>query len=157
MLHLGPLNSVKKSAKSKNTVGGMMVYSSFCGFFLYIKPAKNLKFPPAIVFDCTQFLPQLWRFWQGPSRYLPTPGRLFFIISILKQSSHYRRRQRVGTSRYRYDLYYVPPAIVFFAAERPSFNLGAYWVVKPLKYVFYDFKGRGPLKNSKKFAGMLTN
>jgi hypothetical protein len=33
-VHLGPLNSVKKSAKSKNTVGGgMMVYSSFCGFF----------------------------------------------------------------------------------------------------------------------------
>ncbi len=39
-VHLGPLNSVKKSAKSKNTAGGggVMVYSSFCGFFLYIKP-----------------------------------------------------------------------------------------------------------------------
>ncbi len=74
------------------------------------------------------------------------PGEVFFIISILKQSSRYRRRQRVGTSCYCYDLYYVPPAIVFFAAERPWFNLGAYWVVKPLKLVFYDLKGRGPLK-----------
>ena len=43
-VHLGPLNSVKKSAKSKNTVGGgMMVYSSFCGFSLYIKPEENLR------------------------------------------------------------------------------------------------------------------
>jgi hypothetical protein len=50
---------------------------------------------------------------------VPIPGRFFFIISILKVSSRYRRRQRVGTSRYCYDLYYVPPAIVFFAAERP--------------------------------------
>jgi len=37
------------------------------------------------------------------------------------------------------------------------FAVGAYWVVKPLKCVFYDLKGRDPLKNSKKFAGMLTN
>ncbi len=47
------------------------------------------------------------------------PGKVFFIISILIQSSRYRRRQREGTSRYCYNLYYVPPAIVFFAAERP--------------------------------------
>ncbi len=47
------------------------------------------------------------------------PGNVFFIISILKQSSRYRRRQRVGTFRYCYDFYYVPPAIAFFAAERP--------------------------------------
>jgi hypothetical protein len=46
------------------------------------------------------------------------PGKVFFIISILIQSSRYRRRQREGTSRYCYNLYYVPPAIVFFAAER---------------------------------------
>ena len=34
--HLGPLNSVKKSAKSKNTVGGVddgVLFVSFCGFF----------------------------------------------------------------------------------------------------------------------------
>jgi len=49
---------------------------------------------------------------------------------------------------------YVPPAIVFFAAEVPRFNLGAYWVVKPLKCVFSYLKGRDPLKNSKKFAEM---
>jgi hypothetical protein len=85
------------------------------------------------------------------------PGKVFFIILILKQSSRYRRQQREGNSRYCYDLYYVPPAIVFFAAGRPLFNLGAYSVVKPLKSVFYDLKGQGPLKNSKKFAGMLTN
>ncbi len=41
-----------------------------------------------------------------------------------------------------------------FAAEGPRFNLGAYRVVKPLKCVFYYLKGRGPLKNSKKFAEM---
>ncbi len=85
------------------------------------------------------------------------PGKVFFIISILKLSSRYRRRQRVGTPRYCYDLSYVLPGIVFFAAERPRFNLGAFCVVKPLKFVFCDLKGRGPLKNSKKFAGMLTN
>jgi len=95
--------------------------------------------------------------YEVPTRYRADTGKVFFIISILKQSSRYRRRQRVGTSRYCYDLYYVPPAIVFFAAERPWFNLGAYWVVKPLKCVFYDLKGQGTLKNSKKFAGMLTN
>ncbi len=44
------------------------------------------------------------------------------------------------------------PLSCFFAAEGPWFNLGAYWVVKPLKCVFYNLKGRGPLKNSKKFA-----
>jgi hypothetical protein len=33
------------------------------------------------------------------------PGKVISIILILKQSSRYRRRQRVGTSRYRYDLY----------------------------------------------------
>ncbi len=36
------------------------------------------------------------------------------------------------------------PQSCFFAAEGPRFNLGAYWVVKPLKFVFYDLKGRGP-------------
>ncbi len=54
------------------------------------------------------------------------PGKVFFIISILKQSSRYRRRQRVGTFRYCYDLYYDASAIVFFAAERHEINLGAY-------------------------------
>ena len=54
------------------------------------------------------------------------PGKVFFIILILKQSSRYRRRQRVGTFRYWDDLYYDPPAIVFLAAERPRFNLGAF-------------------------------
>ena len=87
--------------------------------------------------------------YEVPTRYRADTGKVFFIISILKQSSRCRRRQRVGTSRYCYDLYYVPPAIVFFAVERPWFNLGAYWVVKPLKYVYYDLKGRGPLKNGK--------
>ena len=38
------------------------------------------------------------------------------------------------------------PLSCFFAAEVPRFNLGAYWVVKPLKFVFYDLKGPGPLK-----------
>ncbi len=46
-----------------------------------------------------------------------------------------------------------PPAIVFFCSGR-TLILGAYWVVKPLKCVFYYLKGRGPLKNSKKFAEM---
>ncbi len=50
-----------------------------------------------------------------------------------------------------------PPTIVFFAAEGPWFNLGAYWVVKPLKCLFYYLKGRGPLKSSKKFAEMWRN
>ncbi len=77
------------------------------------------------------------------------PGKVFFIILILKQTSRYRRRQRVGTSRYAHDLNWVPPAIVFFAAEIPWFNLGAYWVVKPLKCVFCYLKGRGPLKTVK--------
>ena len=46
------------------------------------------------------------------------------------------------------------PLSCFFAAEVPRFNLGAYWVVKPLKFIFCDLKGQGPLKNSKKFAEM---
>ncbi len=41
------------------------------------------------------------------------------------------------------------PLSCFFAAEGPRFNLGAYWVVKPLKFVFYDLKGRGPIKKVK--------
>ena len=61
------------------------------------------------------------------------------------------------TSRYCDNLYNVLPAMVFFAAERPWFNLGAYWVVKPLKLVFCYLKGLGPLKNGIKFAGLLTN
>ena len=48
------------------------------------------------------------------------PGKVlcynFDFETVLLQ---YRRQQREGTSRYCYDLYYVPPAIVFFAAERP--------------------------------------
>jgi hypothetical protein len=112
------------------------VHSSFCGLFDTYSQRRT---------------------YEVPTRYRANTGKVFFIILILKQSSRYRRRQRIGTSRYCYDLYYVPPAIVFFAAERPCFNLGAYWVVKPLKFVFYNLKGRGPLKNSKKFVGMLTN
>ncbi len=46
------------------------------------------------------------------------------------------------------------PLSCFLAAEGPWFNLGAYWVVKPLKFVFCDLKSRGPLKNSKNFAEM---
>ncbi len=41
------------------------------------------------------------------------------------------------------------PLSCFFAAEVPWFNLGAYWVVKPLKCIFYYLKGRGPLKKVK--------
>ncbi len=41
------------------------------------------------------------------------------------------------------------PLLCFFAAEIPWFNLGAYWIVKPLKCVFYYLKGRGPLKKVK--------
>ncbi len=37
------------------------------------------------------------------------------------------------------------PLSCFFAAEVPLFNLGAYWVVKPLKCVFYFLKGWGPV------------
>ncbi len=43
--------------------------------------------------------------YEVPTRYRADTGKVFFIISILKQSSRYRRRQRVGTSRYCYDLY----------------------------------------------------
>ncbi len=46
------------------------------------------------------------------------------------------------------------PLSCFFAAEGPWFNLGAYWVVKPLNCVFYYLKGRGPLKKSNKIAEM---
>ncbi len=102
------------------------VHSSFCGFFYTYSQRKT---------------------YEVPTRYRADTGKVFFfIISILKQSSPYRRRQRVGTSLYCYDLYYVPPAILFFAAKRPWFNLGAYWVVKPLKCVFIWFKGPGSFK-----------
>ncbi len=77
------------------------------------------------------------------------PGKVFFIISILKQSSRYRRWQRNATPRYRYDFYWVPLAIVFFAAYVTWFNQGAFSVVKPLKSVFCYLKGRGPLKKIK--------
>ncbi len=43
-------NSVKKSAKSKNTVGGGMVYSRFADFFyIYVARGRLKKFLPAIV------------------------------------------------------------------------------------------------------------
>jgi hypothetical protein len=58
---------------------------------------------------------------------------------------------RRGSYRYWEKSY---PLSCFFAAEVPRFNLGAYWVVKPLKFVFCDLKGQGSLKNSKKFAEM---
>ena len=48
MLYLGPVNSVKKSAKSKNTVGGggvEMMYSSFCGFFYKYSQRKTDEVP----------------------------------------------------------------------------------------------------------------
>jgi hypothetical protein len=44
------------------------------------------------------------------------PGRVFFIILILIQSSRYQRRQRIATFWYRYDLNRDPATIVFFAA-----------------------------------------
>ena len=72
------------------------VHSSFCGFFDTYSQRKT---------------------YEVPTRYRSDTGKVLFIISILKVSSRYRRRQRVGTPRYCYDLYYVPPAIVFFAAE----------------------------------------
>ena len=162
---------------SRNTV-----HSSSCGFFDTYSQRKTWKVPTRyradtgedsvkstikfLIFNncsggthpvSSSIVHSSYRYCDDFGRDLPLsadPGEGFFIISILKQSSRYRRRQRVGTSRYCYDLYYVLPAIVFFAAERPWFNLGAYWVVKPLKFVFYDLKGRGPLKNSKKFAEM---
>jgi len=81
------------------------VHSSFCGFFDTYSQRKT---------------------YEVPTRYRADTGKVFFIISILKQSSRYRRRQRVGTFRYCYDLYNVLPAIVFFAAEVPRFNLGAF-------------------------------
>ncbi len=93
--------------------------------------------------DFSRDLPAVWR-----------PREGFFIISIFKQSFRYWKRQRIGTSRYRYDLYWVPPAIVFFAVEVPWFNLEAFWVVKPLKCVFYCLNGWGPSKKRKKFAEM---
>jgi hypothetical protein len=45
------------------------------------------------------------------------------------------------------------PLSCFFAAEVPWFNLGAFWVVKPLKSVFCYLEDRGPVKNSKKNCG----
>jgi hypothetical protein len=93
-----PTNAVKKSAKHC-----LLFFLRIC--FIHIARGKLMKFLPAIV---------------------PIPGRFFFIISILKQTSRYRRQLRVGTSRYCDDLYNVLPAIVFFAAERPRFNLGAF-------------------------------
>jgi hypothetical protein len=50
MLYLGPVNSVKKSAKSKNTVGGGgWCTLPFADFFIHIARGKHTKFPPAIV------------------------------------------------------------------------------------------------------------
>ncbi len=49
------------------------------------------------------------------------------------------------------------PLSCFFAAEGPRFNLGACWVVKPLKCVFCDLKGQGPsktVKNLRKCRGI---
>ncbi len=53
MLYLGPVNSVKKSAKSKNTVGGgggwRWCTLRFADFFIHVARGKLTKFPPAIV------------------------------------------------------------------------------------------------------------
>jgi hypothetical protein len=66
----------------------------------------------------------------------------------LKENSiergYYRYRQKSGQRPTRYR--------VFFAAQIPWFNQGTFWVVKPLKSVFYFLKGRDPLKKSKKSA-----
>jgi hypothetical protein len=153
---------IKKSAKH------CTLCYSICGFFdtVHIASGKLTKFPPAIVsipVRAQKNQPKKFLFSRfvkilaGTFPLSADPWRVFFITLILIQSSRYRRRQRIATYRYRYDLNRDPPAIVFFAAEGPWFNLGAYWVVKPLKCVFYYLKGRGPLKKSKKFAGMLTN
>jgi hypothetical protein len=97
----------------------------FADFLVHIARGKLTKFPPAIVpipERTRENQPQNFLFSiivaVGPIRYrlrlytVPTavvkilagtfplsadPGEVFFIISILKQSSRYRRRQRVGT------------------------------------------------------------
>ncbi len=122
MMYTGPVNSVKKSAKSKNTVGG----------------GELARFPPAIVpipvrtckIGQKKFIfkncsggtqPVLSSIVKRPHHYLEEFGRDspatcrpregIFMISIMIQSSRYQRRQRIATSRYRYDLNRDPPAI----------------------------------------------
>ncbi len=68
MLYLGPVNSVKKSAKSKNTGGGgemaqHTVYSSFCGF---ISQWKTCEVPSHYLADTGEDL-------------LNQPKKLYFL------------------------------------------------------------------------------
>ncbi len=69
--------------------------------------------PTGIIIDGKKVPPLSWRFWQGLSHYLPTPRKVIFIISILIQSSPYRRQQRIATSWYWYDLNRDPPPSCF--------------------------------------------
>ncbi len=119
------------------------VHSSFCGFFDTYSKRKTYEVPTRyradtrkdmvkstqkffIVNNCSgethpvssSIVKSSYRNCEDFGRDLPAICRPRDIISILKQSSRYQRRQRVGTYRYCYDLYYVPSAIVFFAAER---------------------------------------
>ncbi len=66
----------------------------------------------------------------------------------------YKKICKKKSVQYFADFFTAVVGHEIFAAEGPRFNLGAYWVVKPLKFVFSDLKGRGPLKNSEKFAEM---
>ncbi len=116
------------------------VHSSFCGFFYTYSQRKTYEVPTRYRVDTgkdtvkstQQFLilnncsgethpvssSIVKSSYRNCEDFDPAICRPRDIISILKPSSRYRRRQRLGTSRYCYDLYYVPSAIVFFAAER---------------------------------------
>ncbi|MFN9952561.1 MAG: hypothetical protein ACK55I_05615, partial [bacterium] len=91
----------------------------FADFFMHIARGKLKKFLPAIVpiavKSATKFL--IFNNCSGWTH----PVSSSIVHSSYRYCDDFGRdlRQRVGTSRYCYDLYYVPTAIVFFAAERP--------------------------------------
>jgi hypothetical protein len=98
----------------------------FLRIFLHIKPEENLtgshplssRYQWELVKSAPKIL--IFKVCSGGTQPVSSsilagtlPGKAFFIISIFKQSSWNRRRQRIATPRYRYDLYRDPPAIVF--------------------------------------------
>ncbi len=121
MLYLGPVNSVKKSAKSKNTVGGGGGGDDVLSVLrIFYRQRKTNEVPTRYRADTgedTVKSSQNFLFSKivavGPIRYrlrlhtVPTaivmilprtfplsadPGEVIFTISILKRTSRYRRR-----------------------------------------------------------------